>query len=251
VTTEPAVPTPSGASPSESRYERGDYWAGHESWLEKTTDTKSLDLIEHLCAIAEHSGKTQLDLADIGGGTGLVSAGLCQRGGEHGIVVDATCYEIATNAVLRGREHFPEIRFENRAFLPKDGPHDIALFADVLEHVENPWAMLRDARAACSYMLIRQPLLTSYSNYRHNNYKRIRDSEGHITYFDAKQFDDMCLATGWAPLSSHLAHLYELPSSYRRLGVARRLVYRLNRPLAAFLFSGFYLVGAYMAVEPR
>lgn len=236
---------------SERRYTAGDYWAGHADWLERKQDTKSLDLIEHVLAIAHDRGVAKLSVADIGGGTGLVSDGLRRLGPDHGIEIEATCYEIAPNAVEQGEAHFPGVRFVNRAFRPDDGPHDIALFADVLEHVENPWAMLRDARAAAGYLLVRQPLLTCLSNYRHDVYKRIRDAEGHITLFDARQFEDMCRATGWSPLSTRLAHLYELPGSERRLGLARRLVYRLNRTLASFIFPGFYLVGAYKAVEPR
>jgi len=98
----------------------------------------------------------------------------------------------------------------NEFFTRDSGNFDAALLIDVLEHLENPWDMLRVAAHNSKYLVVRQPLIANYSNFRHRNYSTQREHWGHIAYFNFPSFMDMADACGWKPIYSSLLPPWEL-----------------------------------------
>jgi hypothetical protein len=253
-------PPPSGAAPARARtspdqttsadasYAAGSYWQDeHADWL-TNKPTKQVDFVDGLLAAVDASGKKSLRVADIGAGTGwtmLEALQLAQQA-RPGVSFTPVCYEIAPDAVAVGRAKFPDLDIRQKPFDPADGPFDIAMLIDVLEHLENPWQMLRDVGAAADYLVVRQPLLTSLSTFRNSTYRSQRESLGHIAFYDVRQFKDMAYACGWEPLKLDLVALWEWPvNKGMKAPWWKKMLVNWNRELMSYIMSGFYLNGSF------
>jgi hypothetical protein len=91
-----------------------------------------------------------------------------------------------------------------------------------LEHLENPWELLRAAQATAPYLIVRQPLLPSMGTFLRNAYARQRAGEGHIGHFDYYKFIDMTESCGWSLLDVRLLAFWELPSNRDRAKLTRK-----------------------------
>jgi hypothetical protein len=60
------------------------------------------------------------------------------------------------------------------------------------------------------HLLRHQPLLESFSTFRHDAYRIQRDSWGHVAFFNYRSFCDMASATGWRPLRADLVAPWEM-----------------------------------------
>jgi hypothetical protein len=240
--------SPTETASAASSYAAGGYWGEqHEAWI-KNAPTKQADFIEGFVAAVDDSKKTNLRVVDIGGGTGwtLVETLKLAQQLRPNVTFRPTCYEIAPDAVAVGRSKFPELDLRQKFFDPADGPCDIAMLIDVLEHLENPWQMLRDVRSAASYLVVRQPLLTSLSLFRHDGYKAQREALGHIACFDVRQFKDMAYVCGWEPLKLDLVAEWEWPvNKGMKAPFLKSMLVKWNRELMSYVMSGFYLNGAF------
>jgi len=240
--------SPTEQSSANSSYAAGSYWQDeHAEWL-TTKPTKQVDFVDGLIAAVDASGKKSLRVADIGSGTGwtMLEALKLAREARPGVTFTPVCYEIAPDAVAVSREQFPDLDMRQKLFDPAEGPFDIALLIDVLEHLENPWQMLRDVRAGAEYLVIRQPLLTSLSTFRNSTYRSQREDLGHIAFYDVRQFKEMAYACGWEPLKLDLLALWEWPvNKGMRAPWWKKALVNWNRELMSYIMSGFYLNGAF------
>lgn len=229
-------------------YTTGDYGIQHQDWHLADAPNKVQDIFAGLQAVVETSGKTKLKVADIGTGVGGVLAETAKqlRQSYPNLEVTPIGFEIAPSAVEVGRQLFPDLDIRQKPLEQSDGPFDLVMFIDVLEHLENPWEMLRLARATGDYMVIRQPLLESFSTFRHNNYQDQREHWGHIGYFNYHSFIDMAATTGWKPLQVNLCASWELAGNQKTsVSPLHRLLTNTNRLMASHFFSGFHLNGAF------
>jgi hypothetical protein len=165
--------------------------------------------------------------------------------------VEGIGFEVSQFAVEAGRKLFPHLDLRQKFFELTDGNFDAVLFVDVLEHLENPWDLLRRARATSEYMIVRQPLLENFSTFRHNNYRNQRQEWGHIGYFNYNSFMDMAIASGWKSFKVELLADWELAGHLgRHVSPLHKLFARANRKMASYLLSGFYLNGAFRRFYP-
>ena len=234
-------------------YKYGDYAARHPDWHLADAPTKADDLVSGLSAVLESWKNKQLRIADVGAGVGAVLMEVCDRLRtiQPDIKLDFVAFEISPQAVSKGRSLFPQLDFREKVLEASDGPFETILFVDVLEHVENPWDVLRVAAQVAEYLVVRQPLLENFSTFRHRNYRNQREEWGHIGYFSYYSFLDMAEACGWRPLKIQLLAPWELSGSKVRGSIVGRALLRTNRVMASHFLSGFYLNGAFKKIKPR
>jgi hypothetical protein len=231
-------------------YTDGAYAQQHPDWHLGDAPTKAADVIKGVRAVANALGGKKIVLADVGAGVGGVLEELMKMlGGQTPAVeIEPIAFEISEQASAEARRRFPGIDVRQKFLDRTDGPFDATMFVDVLEHVENPWELLRTAHAVSKYLIVRQPLLGNFSRFRHDNYRDQRLTWGHISLFNSRSFADMTTATGWKPLEIEVLAPWELAGHSGRAGVLSKMMLRMSRAMASFFVDGFYLVGAYERV---
>jgi hypothetical protein len=234
-------------SPIVDRYQSGEYLDNHPDWHLEDAPGKALDILPSLLAAVDRLGQSTVRLADVGAGVGGVIHETVKQLAlaRPELEVQAVGFEIAEPAVRRGSELFPDVRLRNKFFDRDDGPFDIVTFNDVLEHLENPWDMLRVAASTSRFMVVRQPLIDNFSTFRLRSYRIQREHWGHIAYFSVDSFLDMAEATGWTPIEERLVPRWELHATNASKGLLASLLTRLDRRWASFFTSGYYLLAAF------
>jgi SAM-dependent methyltransferase len=237
---------PTATKSALQQYTDGDYANRHPDWHVNDAPNKAADMLPGLLAIADDLKTSSIRVADVGAGVGGVVIDLKKRleAARPGCSMEIVAFEIAPECVSRARELFPNLDMRQKLLEASDGPFDVILFADVLEHVENPWELLRTARAATKYILVRQPLLESFSTFRHNNYRNQFNEWGHIFFFNHRSFLEICRQSGWHPLKIDLVAPWELHPPARP-NIIKRSLLRMNRLMCSYFMSGFYLNGAF------
>jgi len=230
------------------RYINGDYGIQHSDWHLADSPNKVKDIAPALKFIAENIDNCSIKIGDIGSGVGGVlneTVKVLKQDYPH-LNVTAIGYEIASSAVETCRSLFPTLEIRQKAFDDSDGCFDLVMFIDVLEHLENPWELLRIARNTSEYMVVRQPLLDNFSTFRHNNYRDQRQHWGHISYFNYYSFIDMAYATGWLPVKVDLCAGWELAGEKKgKASFLHKFLVNTNRLMSSYFLSGFYLNGVF------
>jgi hypothetical protein len=220
-------------------YISGKYGDQHEGWHIADSPYKAKDILPNLKIAAQNSQTGSLKIAEIGAGVGGVLSECTKQLSSHFPLVK-------TEAVQKGRELFSNLEFRQEFFNGSDSSFDVTMFIDVLEHVENPWELLRNACSCSKYLIVHQPLLESFATFRHQNYCNQREEWGHIGYFNYYSFIDMAVATGWEPLNIRLLPPWELSSArVKKPSILHTALVKWNRVLASQFISGFYLSGIF------
>ena len=226
-------------------YSDGTYREKNPDWHLKDASAKAEDVFPFLVQILDaHAGR--LAVADIGAGVGGVSAELsrmlrCQRPNAD---VQFECFDLSPSATAEGRSLFPDLKFHCGKIRYEDGPWDVCLLIDFLEHLENPHAFLKMLSQKCRLIVVRQPLQENFSTWRHNNYSAQREQWGHVSFFNARSFRCMAEAAGWEIQDARLFLAGEYGQSRGdRIPLYRRLLQGLSRQWAAYLL-GAYLIGS-------
>jgi hypothetical protein len=243
--TAPADVQSGAAAPD--KYLSGDYAERHPGWHLNDAEIKARELLPGVTALARKVRDPVI--VDVGTGVGGVPAALQRMlpdvGGSRPRLIG---FEIAEYAVRKGRELFPDLDLQHRALEATDGPFDATMFADVLEHLENPWEMLRRARGASRHLLVRQPLLDNFGLFRHDKYRKQRETLGHISFFNYRSFIDMAAAAGWRPHTVAIVAPWQMGVRCGPLRPAKQLLARLAPETTSFLLEGFYLTGLFEGV---
>jgi hypothetical protein len=228
-------------------YTEGEYAKRHPDWHLADAPGKAIDIAPAVAAVADAIGCNRLTIADVGAGVGGVLDELMTvlNTERPQLQISPVAFEISLEAATEARRRYPKLDVRQKFLASTDGPFDATMFIDVLEHVENPWALLRTAGAVSRYLIVRQPLLSNCSRFFHDNYKDQREKWGHIGLFNSRSFADMALATGWKPISVRVLGPWELTYFPGKKRLLPRLLVRMNRELSSFVIDGFYLIGAY------
>jgi len=230
-------------------YTSGEYLQDHPDWHLGDAPNKALDVLAGLmAAIADRPDPTApFRLLDVGAGVGgVLDAALKLLARQSpALKIEPLALEISPQAVAKARELFPQLPIRQEALSPSSGQFDALMLIDVLEHLENPWELLRTVAQCATHLIVRQPLLESFAMFRHDAYKSQRETWGHIGLFNVRSFDDMLLACGWKPLKVSLLAPWELHGNLNGGRWLPRMLVRANRLLASQFISGFYLCGAY------
>lgn len=142
------------------------------------------------------------DVVDIGCGAGNVARAIAERNPEltvHGVDISRTALELARQAA-------PELdfRFARAEQLPfADASMSAAVMLDVLEHVDDPAAVLREIRRVLRpgglFHIVLPLEIQPWTFYRlatRLGWKAKLHHCGHIQLFDADRFEEMAAARG-------------------------------------------------------
>jgi SAM-dependent methyltransferase len=188
-------------------------------------------------------------LLDVGCGAGFLLSEL----GRRGIAERRDGLEISRSAVsaASGMPGISSVAlFDGTRIDAADRSYDLGVLSHVLEHVENPAALLAETARVCSAVVVEVPLELNLSAGRAAK-RAIADSVGHVHSFDRAAARDLATSGGLtvvAELSDPLpiaAHTYfaQGRSAYARAlakALVRRATFTVSRRLAERAFTVHY-----------
>jgi ubiquinone/menaquinone biosynthesis C-methylase UbiE len=222
-------------------YEQATYADNNPTWHEEDSPWKA----GHIRRILEDHNIPHRRICEIGCGVGGILLNLEQSLPDTNL----TGYEISPYAFSKAKERETErTKFVfGDATLVKDEEFDVTLVIDVIEHVEDYIAFLKNIKTIGKYKVFHIPLdLSVQSVFRISPITGQRESVGHIHYF----FKDTALATlrdcGYKIIDyRYTASRLELPNqtiSSQMMRLPRRLLYSLSKDFAVRLVGGYSLL---------
>lgn len=160
-----------------TRYLDGDYLANNPEWHADDAPWKA----GHIKAILQRSAIVPHNLAEVGCGSGQ-----CVRLVQEmfpGSVADG--YEISPQAfALCSALQTDSLHFQNRSPFDSGKSYDVMMALDVIEHVEDPFAFIKQMAAMSTYQLFHIPLdMNALSVAREWPILDARREIGHLHYF--------------------------------------------------------------------
>lgn len=180
-------------------------------------------------------------LLDIGAGVGSLS----NRFGQTGFAQQITAVDISASGleILRKRNipNLVEVKpFDGYRIPFPDQSFDLGVLSHVVEHLEEPRRLLREAARVCRHLYVEVPLEFNLLA-RHIRKDFVMDSVGHINFYDRKLIRLLVQTTGLVVLDQQLFHTTW--DAYRILGGSKlsyqvkKLALRLSPRLAGKLFT--------------
>ena len=161
-----------------SRYQNGEYASANPTWHEEDSAWKA----GHILRLLQQEGLEPATVCEIGCGAGGVLSSLHEQLPSSEVLVG---YDVAPQAIELAQRHATSrLRFVQGEFVPASAPYDLALLVDLIEHVENPFELLRDVARNCRYCVLHIPLdMSADMVIRGTPLTRVRSLVGHIHYF--------------------------------------------------------------------
>ena len=130
--------------------------------------------------------------------------------------------DLSPRNVEAARRRFPAVEFGSSDFRtdPPDGPFDLVLLSDVLEHVEDDAAFLRDAAALGARVLVNLPLECNWLNARRRY--GVDDVSGHLRRYTLAQGLELFARAGLSVPGWHRAWLHETAAEPARRALRQR-----------------------------
>lgn len=243
----------SGSTDAHDLYRSGAYADQHNNWHIDDGPAKALDVwdgCEDAIAglILQH--KTRISICEVGCGTGVVLRSIRALFEKKypDLPLDTVGIDIADYALDIGRREFPENRLICGDFLGLEERFDIILFADVLEHLENPFAFMKQAEKLATYMIVRQPLQGNIGFFTKNLYPHAIDHWGHIQFFNFYNFQAIAAFCGWKASRISLVPFSQLKTNKVRPNPVKSMLCKWNPVLMSLFTSGFYLTGSFRRI---
>jgi len=204
---------------------------------------------EHVIDLCARAGIAPASTLDVGCGDGALLSELHRRrfGGRlAGAEISAAAAALA--AQRPGIESVA--RFDGARLPAPDGAYDLGILSHVLEHVEDPAALLREVARVCEALVFEVPLEANLSAARTG--KRTHAAGiGHLQRFGRARARRLAERAGLAitceltdPLPLRVQLFFATTARARTVAVAkwalRTSLHRLARPLALGLFTVHY-----------
>lgn len=203
----------------------------------------------HSAQLLARAGLSPASVVEIGCGDGALLAELSARG----LARSLDGFEVAVEAVEIARSRrLPRVgrveAYDGVRLPVADDTYDLAVCSHVLEHVEQPLAVLREAARVAEWLLLEVPLEANRSARRPA--KRAEAARiGHVQFFDRAAIAALLTGAGWTPvhdLADPLPrehHTFFAPGTASTLKWAvRAATHRIAPRTAERLFTVHYAV---------
>jgi len=210
------------------------YKNGESEWRALGARDKA-DSIVRLCSLVPHDS-----ILEIGAGDGAVLKQLSQKGfgsSLYAVEISESAVQVMANQTI---SNLKEVQLFDGYSIPYDDHQfDLVVLTHVLEHVEHPRMLLREAARVARHVFIEVPL---EDNMRLAN-QYIPDEVGHINFFSNQTFRLFIQTCGLEVLNQRVVHISSDMYTYRN-GWKGWINYfikegllRLCKPLATRLFT--------------
>lgn len=223
----------------EGAYGDGSYLANNPTWHEEDSGWKARKIAELL----RNNGMKPASICEFGCGAGEVFRCLAQ---EYGDSVICTGFEVSPQAfaICKPKES-PNLVFRLGGIAEaEDQFADVAMAIDVIVHIEDYFAFLREFRNRAQYKVLHIPLdLSVQSVLRMSPLLGARQSVGHIHYFTQEIAVAALLDAGFEVIDCRYTNIgFDSPSADWGTWFAkyaRRIGFSVNEKWAARVFGGF------------
>jgi SAM-dependent methyltransferase len=203
----------------------------------------------HVVELCERARISPASTLEVGCGDGALLCALAARGfgGElHGVEISQAAVEIA-----RRRAQIRSVSLYDGARLPAaDQAYELGVLSHVLEHVEEPAALLAEAARACAAIVVEVPLEANWSARRQGK-RRHAIAVGHLQRFDRRSVRAAVSRAGLSvaaelqdPLPREVHSFFAVGASgHARAGAKwalRGVLHRLSPALARRVFTVHY-----------
>ena len=203
-----------------SIYLSGEYVKNNPTWHSEDSGWKSDQIVRALSTAAIVPRR----VCDIGCGSGDVTVRLAQKLPA----ADFVGFEISEYAFeLAKSRKTPNCRFVSGGMdeVDRNMRYDLALAIDVFEHVEDPYAFLRQMRGLADLKLFHIPLDLSALSILINNLMWSRRQVGHLHYYSRATALALLHECGYKVVQSTYTHSYSL--SFQNLTTGGNTVRKL------------------------
>jgi SAM-dependent methyltransferase len=231
----------------ESRYTGSEHHELVPDWHTEESPWKA----QNIEALMERNGLAPRTVCEVGCGFGEVLAQLQSRM-QH--PCELWGYDIAPHALEHARQRANErLHFELVDLTQEepqqrpDGPFDLMLILDVVEHVVDYLGFLERIRTKSVHKIFQIPLdLSAQTVLRGNVLPRLSDDLGHIHYFTKTTALKALENSGYEVLDTmYTSSSNDLPThvrSVKLMKAPRRLLARFDNDLAARALGGYRLL---------
>lgn len=202
-------------------YGDGSYLAANPSWHTEDSPYKAAWIARML----EEARIEFATAAEIGCGAGAITRILA----EQMPAVAWSGFDISPDVQRFWPTDLPNLHFYNEDFKDHDQFFDLVLVIDVIEHVEDVFAFLRDLRRCGRHFIFHIPIEINMMSVIRDNFNDSRDEVGHLHYFSKstalRTLEDCEFKINkWFYTSMTLENT-------SRIGIKTKLVNLLKRPL--------------------
>lgn len=220
--------------------ENSEYSKNHPNWHIEDSKWKAKQIFKML----NRNPINPKSIAEIGCGAGEI---LNQLHSTMPNDIRFTGYDISSDAIsiakLKEKER---LEFKHEDMLESNEKFDLLLMIDVFEHIDDYLGFLKSCKNKANNTIFHIPLDISVEGVLRNRLIFGRKRGGHLHYF----MKDTAIATlvdaGYDIVDVfYTAGLLELPKKTMKSKIAflpRKLMYKINKDIAAKIFGGFSLM---------
>jgi SAM-dependent methyltransferase len=215
-------------------------------WYRVSAVDKARNIME-ICAGVPHES-----VLDIGAGDGAVLHRLDEAGfGRRLCAVEISSSGLAALAAKRWTRLVESREFDGYHVPYADGAFDLAILSHVVEHVEHPRLLLREAARVARRIYIEVPLEHFRLNRRLCG-DFVLDSTGHINFFDAGLFRFLVQSSGLRVLRQEVRHTSAAPYRFAqgRRGLVKYAIKEGALRLAPRLAPKYFMYHGAILCEP-
>lgn len=220
---------------SVDRYTDGTYLERHKDWHVEDSQWKA-DQVFKILKMANVQPRT---VCEVGCGAGEILKRLSDRMPDS----EFSGYEISPQAFeMCKKRTAPNIKYYLKNVLDDaDAFFDCLLCIDVFEHVEDCFGFLKALKGKATYKVFHIPLDLSVLSLLRGSLMSVRDTAGHLHYFNAETARATLTDCGYQIVDAFYTTVFDLPQKSMRsqiLRIPRKILFEISPDFAVRLIGG-------------
>lgn len=240
------------------RYSSDSYIDQNPDLHEADSDWKIKKLIPYIDTCVAKISSPEISILDVGGGAGVILAKLSDYIEQtHNKTSTKYCLDLSPGMLAVQKKNNPKATIIQKDITTsglKDKQIDILLMIDVLEHVEDPIAVLKEIKRITNFAIFKVPLEDSWYYKtmavltRGKHRQRIIDHIGHINIYSKHSLEAQLAQHCGTNIKSGFTNAYEylLTTKQNRVdnifNACGLLTYKASPSLAAKIFNDYRIV---------